>query len=187
MSSGWSRNVKTAAAAYLAYKTLGGARHVLYTGYGYDGDDFEWNDSFGYSGIVFGDTVEACFSCESINDNNPACERADLSALITDVPIQICPLGNMCGTIFGQLPNDDYIFQRRCLPSALYTQLMGTDSPCDPESRWGPEADLYCNYCDNNLCNGWRITQLPDESLANSGAVLSPSSMLFFLLLVLFK
>jgi hypothetical protein len=33
MSSGWSRNVKTAAAAYVAYKALGGARHVLYTGY----------------------------------------------------------------------------------------------------------------------------------------------------------
>lgn len=81
--------------------------------YGYDGDDFEWNDSFGYNGEVFGDTVEACFTCQSINNDNPICERANIISAITDVPVEICGFGNVCATIFGQLENDDYIFRVR--------------------------------------------------------------------------
>ena len=76
-TSGWSSKAKTAAAAYVAYrasKKLRSRKPKLWTGYGYEGD--EWMD---YS------PIQSCFSCVSYNGDNMACERPGTSTLMSTI------------------------------------------------------------------------------------------------------
>jgi len=93
-SSGWSSKAKTAAAAYVAYrasKKLRSRRPKLWTGYGYEGD--EWED---YS------PISNCFSCVSYNGGNMACERPDDSFLISALQQVTCNDNtHYCGFTMG--------------------------------------------------------------------------------------
>lgn len=175
-SKGWSSKIKKAAGAYLAIKAAKKFRPKLWTGYGYEGDDY-YRD---YS------EIERCFSCRSVGGDNEDCERPDGSFLISSIPTVACSdTFSYCGLAITELNGVTY-FERGCYPK---THLMQNQCPNIIEPIASMDANdvvdqsvvqqTYCDYCDSNGCNGWTLRALPDEAFA-SGSILALSLVLLF-------
>jgi len=170
----WSKDVVKAAGAYYAIKKAKKFRPKLWTGYGFDGDDL-YRD---YS------EIEQCFTCTSVNGDNPSCERQDGNILLNLINMQSCDDDwNYCGLVITQHEGDTY-FQRGCYPRRL---MMDNVCPNIVENIFENDVvssivrNSYCDYCDSNGCNGWTLRSLPDESFYNSEmkTLISNSLMLF--------
>jgi len=190
-TSGWSSKAKTAAAAYVAYrasKKLKSRKPKLWTGYGYEGD--EWEDY---------QPISNCLSCVSINGNNPNCERADDSFSINLLDQVLCnDLTHYCGFTMGGYgeEGDNVFIQRGCVAKSLYDQAR-CSIPDNLQLSWnindGFDMNLvntHCDYCDSNNCNGWTLRALPDDQFdvdPDSGLPLTLSTILLSLSLYLLK
>ena len=88
-----SKAVGAAGAYYVAKKVKKKKKAKLWSGYGYE-DDEEYMGSR-YS------QIENCFTCTSVNNDNPQCERQDSSISTNSLSYRSCASTHYCGLVLG--------------------------------------------------------------------------------------
>ena len=98
-SKSWTSKVVKAAGAYYAIKKAKKFRGKMWSGYGYDGDDY-YRDN---------DDIEVCYSCRSVNGSDLNCERQDASIAVSLMNMEVC-VGEdyYCGLAITELEGSTY-------------------------------------------------------------------------------